>query len=141
MAQAVPFHRSASVDWVPVLVSEYPTAVHARADVHDTPRRASLPWVLELGVGWMTQALPFHRSASVRSTLLPVSCSPAAVHAEADVHDTAAKPPDGAVAEAAAAGGVTPSIAPAPRATAAKTAACLPARDAWPKPVKIATHK
>jgi hypothetical protein len=87
-----------------------------------------------LGVGWMTQAVPFHRSASVPLPLLVVE-SPTAVHAAADVHETATKPRDGAVAEVAAAGGVTASIAPAPRATAAKTAAYLPARDAWPKPV------
>jgi hypothetical protein len=39
MAQAVPFHRSASSTGEPLLASEYPTAVQAEADVHDTAEK------------------------------------------------------------------------------------------------------
>jgi hypothetical protein len=107
--------------------------VHAEADVHDTAVNSGLPRVpLGLGVGWMAQAVPFHRSASVT---LPEN--PTAVQDVADVHDTARKPRAGAVAEAAAAGGVIAIIGAAPRATAAKIAACLPARRAWPKLVQM----
>jgi hypothetical protein len=110
--------------------------VHAEADVHDTAVNSGLPRVpLGLGVGWMAQDVPFQRSASVTLPLL-VRENPTAVQARADVHDTARKPPDGAVAEAAAAAGVIAIIGAAPRATAAKTAAYLPARHPQPKPLK-----
>ena len=54
--------------------------MHAVADVHETPFRLT-----PLGVAWIVQVLPFHRSASVTWLLLS---SPTAVHAVADVHDT-----------------------------------------------------
>jgi hypothetical protein len=56
--QVLPFHRSASP-----LFPAYPTAVHALADVQDTPRRCP---PLVAGTDWSAQALPFHRSASGR---------------------------------------------------------------------------
>jgi hypothetical protein len=37
IAQLDPFHRSPHVRFVPKLSRELPTAVHAVADVHDTP--------------------------------------------------------------------------------------------------------
>jgi len=41
-----------------------PTAVHADGEVHDTAV-SHHPAPGGLGVGWMRQVLPFHRSASV----------------------------------------------------------------------------
>lgn len=62
--QLVPFHRSASGS-EPELVRCSPTAVHEVADVHDTPRSRRLSSVSAgLGVGWIFQLLPFHRSAN-----------------------------------------------------------------------------
>src|SRR5215831_16513848 len=65
MRHVVPFHRSASV---PGGISVNglawpPTARQDDRDGHDTPVR--LPPSAGLGVGWMLQVLPFHRSASV----------------------------------------------------------------------------
>ncbi len=40
-----------------------------------------------LGVGWLVQLVPFHRSARV-----PAFDSPAAVHDEDEVHDTPSRP-------------------------------------------------
>jgi hypothetical protein len=54
-------YRSASVPVVPL-----PTAMHAEADVHDTPSRLLFDEPLGFGVGWMAQDLPFQRSASVK---------------------------------------------------------------------------
>ncbi len=89
MAQLVPFHRSASVRPVPPLLLYPPTAVHAAADVHDTPLRA-LPWApAGLGVDWMDQLEPFHRSARARAAPALLLFPPTAVHAVADEHDTA----------------------------------------------------
>ena len=88
MLQLVPFHRSARVLALGVKALEPPTAVHADADVHDTPLSVAPPWD-GLGVGWMLQRVPFHRSARVVPSALP----PTAVHADADVHDTPFKPP------------------------------------------------
>jgi hypothetical protein len=51
--QRVPFHRSASGP-----APDPPTAVHADAEVQDTPFRAP-PWD-RLGVGWIRHRVPFH---------------------------------------------------------------------------------
>jgi hypothetical protein len=56
--------------------------VQADADVHDTPLSAAPPWD-GLGVDWMRQLEPFHRSARV-----PAAEPPTAVHADAEVQDT-----------------------------------------------------
>jgi len=92
MLQLVPFHRSARVLALGVKALEPPTAVHADADMHDTPLSVAPPWD-GLGVGWMLQRVPFHRSARVVPSALP----PTAVHAEGEVHDTLfrAPPPAG----------------------------------------------
>ena len=79
MPQLVPFQRSASV---PAL--EPPTAVQAADDVHATPDRNP---PAGLGVGWICQLLPFHRSTSVLRGV-PFGVPPTAVHADGDVHDT-----------------------------------------------------
>jgi hypothetical protein len=55
-----------------------PTAMHAPGDVHETAFR--LP---PLGVVWVVQVLPSHRSATVAPLL-----DPTAMHPIADVHDT-----------------------------------------------------
>jgi hypothetical protein len=70
--------------------------VHAEADVHDTPASTLASAPLGLGVDWMAQAVPFQRSASVTAAPLIVEEFPTAVHAEADVHDTAENAPVGA---------------------------------------------
>jgi hypothetical protein len=62
------YQRSASGSRVE-LVKCSPTAVHEVADVHDTARSRRLsPVSAGLGVGWIFQLLPFHRSAN---TLYP----------------------------------------------------------------------
>ena len=80
MRQVLPAERSTSTAVDPFR-SEYPTAVHAAADVHATPiKKPSPAW---LGVAWMRHRVPFHRSASV-----PAFEAPTAVHDDADVQDT-----------------------------------------------------
>jgi hypothetical protein len=61
----VPSQRSASVTGVPVLSVLFPTAVHAVAEMHDTPDSLLACAPLGLGVVWIVQLVPFQRSASV----------------------------------------------------------------------------
>ena len=89
--QVDPFQRSASGTRKNELFSYSPTAVQAVADEQDTPHRSALGDPAGVGVGWIAQVLPFHRSARV-SVVLPVSVNPPAVHAVADGHDTPFKP-------------------------------------------------
>jgi hypothetical protein len=92
IVQLVPSQISASVRWV--LPTSYdPTAVHAVADVHDTPFRAMVVALAGVGVLWIVQLVPSQISASV-SGVLPTTYAPTAVQAVADVHDTPVKPPD-----------------------------------------------
>ena len=56
--------------------------MHAVADEQDTPAR---PLCARLGVGWTAHDVPFQRSASAASGKV----CPTAVHAVADVQDTA----------------------------------------------------
>jgi len=75
-----------------------PTAVHFVADVHDTPRRLLLGGPLGLGVVWIVQLVPSQRSANVPPLPMLGPDSPTAVHAVADVHETAFRlPPLGVV--------------------------------------------
>jgi hypothetical protein len=85
----VPFHRSARVLAVGVKGSEAPTAVHADADVQDTPLRKPPPRA-GLRVAWIVHLLPFQLSARV-----PALDAPTAVHADADVQETALRLPCG----------------------------------------------
>jgi hypothetical protein len=63
MFQLVPFHRSTSVEVLPV--EDAPTAKQFDAPVHDTPWR-KLPSVpARFGLATMVQLTPFHRSTSV----------------------------------------------------------------------------
>src|SRR6516164_4359666 len=77
----VPFHRSASGP-APAL----PTAVHADAEVQDTPFRPP-PWD-RLGVGWIRHRVPFQRSATAREAPVVLTLAPTAVHADVDVQAT-----------------------------------------------------
>src|SRR5262249_24638514 len=83
----VPFHTSARVLALGVKGLDAPTAVHAVADVHATPLREPLPggW---LGAAWIDHRVPFHPAAR---GLAPDP--PTAVHADAEVQDTAFRPP------------------------------------------------
>jgi hypothetical protein len=68
MDHLVPSHRSARVPTgVPVLSVGAPTAVHAETDVHDTAFRKLGCAPDGLGVAWIAQVVPFHRSARVTS--------------------------------------------------------------------------
>jgi len=68
-------------------------------DVQATPFRSLTPCPAGLGVGWMLQVRPFHRSARVAVGVRVVSGRrpPTAVHADGEVHDTAVRnqPPPG----------------------------------------------
>ena len=77
---------------------DHPTAVHAVAEVHDTPRRLLLGGPLGLGVVWIVQLVPSYRSANVPRLPMPGPVSPTAVHALADMQETAFRlPPLGVV--------------------------------------------
>ena len=85
MRQVLPAERSTNTAVDPFR-SEYPTAVHAAADVHATPiRKPSPAW---LGVAWMRHRVPFHRSAKVTALGVKPFEAPTAVHDVADVQDT-----------------------------------------------------
>src|SRR5215472_3172751 len=98
MVQRVPSHRSARVLAVGVKALEPPTAVQADAEVHATPLKTSPPCG-GLGVGWMLQRVPSHRSATARTVPAVVVLAPTDVHADGAVHATPRRPlsaiPDG----------------------------------------------
>src|ERR1700729_2756627 len=60
MAHRVPFQRSASVTWPPLVVTS-PAAMHRCADSHDTEFRLA---PAGSGVDWTAHRVPFQRSAS-----------------------------------------------------------------------------
>jgi hypothetical protein len=64
MCQVLPAERSTRTAVAPFR-SEYPTAVHAAAEVHATPISRLAAPAAALGVGWMVHWVPFHRSARV----------------------------------------------------------------------------
>ena len=83
MRHLAPSHRSTrSFEF------EAPTAVQLSAAGHATAARMLNGDPGGLGVGWMRQLLPFHRSASVLCAPDPAKNPPTAVHAEPDRHDT-----------------------------------------------------
>jgi len=58
------------------------------AEVHETPERLFQAALVELGVVWIVQAVPFQTSASVEEVFaLRLYADPTAVHAVADVHE------------------------------------------------------
>src|SRR5215468_4252879 len=91
----VPSHRSAtSPVGKPELSKDVPTAMQNMLAAHETPNRAVPGAPAGLGVGWMVQVVPFHRSARVPVGLPKLSVrAPTAVQATADVQDTAARKP------------------------------------------------
>jgi hypothetical protein len=78
-AHLLPFQASANVRVVLALLRYSPTAVHAVADVQDTPSREPSGFAKVS----MAHVVPFQASANGPSPL------PTAVHAVAEVHDTA----------------------------------------------------
>jgi len=91
MVHFVPFHRSARVAGAEVEVPfRFPAAVQAFMDVQDTAART--PPGDGLGVSWMAQRVPSHRSASVPMGFPALSVrAPTAVHDDGEVHATPAK--------------------------------------------------
>jgi hypothetical protein len=88
-----PFHFSATVKEALEVVFkklEVPTAVHAVAEMHDTLISSGFVAPAGVGMGWIAQAVPFHRSATVKEALAGklVLEVPTAVQAVAEVHDT-----------------------------------------------------
>jgi hypothetical protein len=72
--QVVPFHPSAKGPVGSALLSEYwPAAVQALAEVQDTPENTFELMSVGLGVVWVAQDVPFHRSAKV-TTSPELSC-------------------------------------------------------------------
>jgi hypothetical protein len=128
--QVRPFHSSASAVWLPRLPT-LPTAMHQAGPAQDTADSAApLPG---LGAGWIAHRRPFHRSATV-----PTSVDPTAVQADADVHDTPAKlatDPPGRLLPAAARGMVPPEATARGESRAAETAGA----GAWPPAVHAAS--
>jgi hypothetical protein len=87
--QVVPFHLSAKVtSESEALLKEEPTAIHAVAELHDTPASFVTIAPAGSGVACTVQAVPFHTSASVTSFFTVLVNHPAAVQAVAEVHDT-----------------------------------------------------
>jgi hypothetical protein len=62
MFHFVPFHASARTWEGEAVGVEFPTAMQATADQHETPSREAL-LLARSGVGWIVHAPPSHRSA------------------------------------------------------------------------------
>jgi hypothetical protein len=91
IAQVEPFHRSARVKVLPVLVLKLPTDVHMVDDEHETAVCCADVDVPGLGVDWIVQMVPFHASARV-AVLPPDGVQPpTATHAVELVHETPAR--------------------------------------------------
>jgi len=67
---------------------EVPTAVQVSVAGHATADSLLDGDPAGMGVGWIAQLLPFHRSASVSCAPDPTANCPTAVHAELDEQDT-----------------------------------------------------
>jgi hypothetical protein len=65
-AQAVPFHDSASVRLLTLLLWKYPTAVQDVSEPHDTLTRVLGTAPAGLGVAWTAHAPPSDDTARVR---------------------------------------------------------------------------
>jgi hypothetical protein len=88
MLHLVPFHRSARVLAVAPKGSEDPTAVHADADVQDTPSRLLTAAPGGLGMGSTRQEWPFHCSARLTPGPEDLVYVPTAMHEFAAGQDT-----------------------------------------------------
>ena len=73
---------------MPARLVENPTAVQDLGEAHDTPSSWLLVASAGLGIGWIAQLVPFHRSVIVAPAL-----DPRAVHAIVDAHDTPTSAP------------------------------------------------
>jgi hypothetical protein len=93
MRHRVPFHRSARGVDAPWLLTAWPTAVHAEGDEQDTLNSALSLAPGGLGVGWIAQLLPFHRSARVTTTPEPLVKSPTAMQEDELEQETPASWP------------------------------------------------
>jgi hypothetical protein len=91
--QLAPFHRCTKND-IPTGPLNVPTAVQAVAELHDTPLRTLYVAPGELGLVWIDQLVPFHRSAKVTTLPARLWKYPTAIQAVGDVHDTALSWPD-----------------------------------------------
>src|SRR5215470_725240 len=89
MLHLVPFHRSASVGPTgsPFLSTAAPTAVQADDPLQSTPKRTAPKRSAGLGVGWMLQRVPFHRSAMVTSLPEALTTPATAVQAKPEVQE------------------------------------------------------
>ena len=85
--QVVPVQRSASV----VAPLALPTAVHALAEVHDTPDSTAFVAPDGFGVVWTVHFVPFQSSAKGVSAPGKSLKDPTAVHVVNDTHETASK--------------------------------------------------
>jgi hypothetical protein len=84
-----PFQPSVIVPTgLPEPSNPWPTAVHAKEDVHETPVRKPDCAPAGIGTGWVFQLVPFQRSARG-----PEGIPPTAVQAEAELHATALNAP------------------------------------------------
>src|SRR5215469_5368808 len=88
MVQLAPFQRSASVRARPLLSWEKPTAVHPRAEEHDTSSSSATGAPAGFWVGVMVHRVPVQNSASVAWLLLPVLNSPTATQSRPETHET-----------------------------------------------------
>ena len=87
--QLVPFHRSARNPPMSLGLEVPPTAMQDLADVQATLNRPLAAAPARLGVDWMAHVVPFQCSARVTGVLRLFIALPTAVHADADLHDTA----------------------------------------------------
>src|SRR6266581_1732499 len=92
MLQFVPFHCSPRFTGVSKggskLCLESPTATQAEGEAHATPLRKLTCAPAGLGVRWIRQVVPFHRSARGTGTPELFMETPTAVQAEGEVPDT-----------------------------------------------------
>jgi len=89
----VPFHRSARGVEAPWLLTAWPTAVHAEADVQDTLNSGLSLAARGLGVAWIDHVLPSQCSARGTTAPEPRVKSPTAVQEEELEQETPANWP------------------------------------------------
>jgi hypothetical protein len=91
--QVVPFQRTAKLTTLILVSGEGaadPTATQTRLVEHDTPFKDGAV-AGGLGVGWISQRPPTHRSANVEVGAAGVPDCPTAVHTSGVAHDTPLK--------------------------------------------------
>ena len=88
-AHLVPFHPSASISVLDVLVMKSPTALQDEAPPHDTPFSSLTRAPGTFCAVCSDQLVPFHLSTSIDGgTWRPALAPPTAVQAVAAVHET-----------------------------------------------------